>query len=163
EKDANEELDEAPPLWTTVAVSARWLAHQDARDRLLPAVTGQPVDVLQLLVLTTQVSCGALVLATVRAGLADTIAVQGDAATQVSFGPLGDAKVLEGFADTIAVMRDAGVPVVVGRRGSCGLLLLALGADGWCFGEEANLQNMAPRPEAEASGGPAQPRVYLPE
>lgn len=135
EKVANEELDEAPPLWTTVAVSARWLAHQDARDRLLAAVTGQPVDVLQLLVHTTQ----------------------------VSFGALGDAKVLEGFADTIAVMRDAGVPVVVGRRGSCGLLLLALGADGWCFGEEANLQNMAPHPEAEASGGPAQPRVYLPE
>jgi hypothetical protein len=128
-------LTAAPPVWTTLAVSANWLANPTARDQLLASVTGQHTDVLYLLVHTTQ----------------------------PSFGTLGDLAVLKGFADVIEVMREAGVPVVVGRRGSCGLLLLALGAAGWSVGEEAKLQNMAPHPQAKETGGQGQPRLYLPE
>ena len=129
------EIGVAPPLWTGIAVDASWLARETDRDRLLTALTGQSMDALYLLVRTTQ----------------------------PSFAPLGDAGVLAGFADLLAVMRDASVPVMVGRRASCGLLLLALGAAAWTTGIHANLQNMTPHPEAEEPGGPGYDRVYIPQ
>ncbi|MFS8101934.1 serine/threonine protein kinase [Lentzea alba] len=135
ERVACSALDAALPVWTTVAISASWLSSATERDQLLTAITASPMQVLYLLVHTTQ----------------------------VSFGPLADADVLQGFVDVLHVMREAGVPVVVGRRASSGLLLIALGASGWGIGVHATLQNMPPHPETEQTGGPSEDRIYLPQ
>ena len=129
-------IESAPPqVWAAVAVESSWLLNDADRDRLLTALTGQTSDALYLLVHTTQ----------------------------PSFGPLADTATLRGFRDLLEVMREAGTPVIVGRRASSGLLLLALGAAGWSTGTSANLMNMAPHPQEEASGGPSYDRVYVPK
>ena len=125
----------APPVWTGIAVSQSWLSVDTDRDSLLTAITASPTDALYLLVATQQ----------------------------PSFGPLADVSVLRGFRDLLNVMQEAGVPVVVGRRGSSGLLLLALGATGWTTGVSNNLMNMEPHPEAAQAGGPSYDRIYLPQ
>lgn len=128
-------VQKVPALWTAVAVDASWLRSLRDRDSLLTALTGQAIDALYL--------------------LASTI--------QPSFGAISDSDVLSGFADLLGVMRDARVPVIVGRRASCGLLLLALGAAGWTTGIHANLQNMTSHPQDDESGGPGYSRVYVPK
>lgn len=121
-------------VWAAVAIHASWLADDAARDVLLTALTGQPMDALYLLVSTAQ----------------------------PSFAPLGDLAVLRGFRDLLAVLREAGVPVIVGKRASSGLLLLALGAAGWATGVSANLMNMSPHPEADEEGWSPLDRIYVP-
>lgn len=126
---------EQAKIWTGIAIHANWLSNDAFRDTLLTLLTGQPMETLHLLVATTQ----------------------------SPLGPLADADVLRGFRDLLAVMREAGVPVVVGRRASSGLLLLALGAEGWSTGISGNLMNMDAHPEAdEKGGGQAIPRIYVP-
>lgn len=124
-----------PELWTGVALHSSWLANSHARDTLLTAITGQPMDALYLLVATPQ----------------------------PSFGPIGDLDILRGFRDLLNVSEEAGVPVAVGRRSTSGLLLLSLGAQGWATGVSANLMNMIAHPE-QAPGRAGQPvaRVYVP-
>lgn len=121
-------------LWTSVLVHAKWLSDDDKRDRLLTLLTGQAMDRLYLLVHTVQ----------------------------PSFAPLADVDTLRGLRDLLEVMRDAGVPVVVGKRASSGLLLLAMGAQGWGTGVSANQMNAAPHPESQSGGGQAIERVYVP-
>jgi hypothetical protein len=122
-------------IWTGIAIHSTWLANDQNRDTLLTALTGQPMKTLYLLVATTQ----------------------------PPLGPLADLTVLRGFHDLLTVLREAGTPVVLGKRASSGLLLLALGADGWSTGVSGNLMNMSAHPEAEEDGGgQALPRIYLP-
>ncbi|GAA2025652.1 hypothetical protein GCM10009740_14170 [Terrabacter terrae] len=123
------------PVWTTVAVSQHWLGNVDARDQLLTLLTSQPMQMLHLLVHTTQ----------------------------QTFAPLGDRAILDGIVEVLTVMRDAGVPVTLGRRASEGLLGLAFGAAGWTTGVSGVQMNMAPHPEAAATGGPGSPRIYIPQ
>lgn len=132
---ASEVGEDAPQVWSTVLVHSNWLADDDARDQLLTALTGQPMQGLYVLVHTSQ----------------------------PSFGPLSDTAVLRGFRDLFEVMREAGVPVVVGKRASSGILLLALGADGWSSGVAANQMNSAPHPESDSDGGLPLDRVYVPK
>lgn len=127
--------EDPPIVWTGILIHANWLANDASRDQLLTELTGQPMKVLHVLVHTTQ----------------------------PAFGPLSDADVLRGFRDLFEVMRDAGVTVVVGKRASSGLLLLALGSDGWSSGVTANLMNGAPHPEAATDGRGALDRVYVPK
>ena len=123
------------PVWTTVAVSASWLAQEEQRDSLLTLLTSQPIDTLQLLVHTTQ----------------------------PTFAPVGDYAVLSGLVDVLQVMREADVPVVLGRRASEGLLGLALGASGWTTGVSGVQMNMAPHPETTQQALTGLPRVYVPQ
>ena len=121
-------------VWAGFAVHSAWLSNEPARDALLTALTARQWTAVHLLVATTQ----------------------------PTFGPLGDVDVLRGLRDLIAVLRDAGTPLIVGRRASSGLLLLALGAEGWSTGVSGNLMNMTPHPEDEQTGGPSLDRVYVP-
>jgi serine/threonine protein kinase len=123
------------PVWTTVAISHKWLSSNAERDVLMTQLTSQPIQTLHLLVHTTQ----------------------------ASFQTLGDLSVLQGLADVLGVMRDAGVPVVLGRRGPEGLLGLAMGAAGWVIGPRGVQQNMSPHPEKKEDGGRGQDRVYVPQ
>lgn len=123
------------PVWTAVAVAQSWLAVDTDRDELLTEITAEPTEALYLLVATQQ----------------------------PSFGPLADLAVLRGFRDVFSVMREAGVPVITARRGSSGLLLLALGATAWTTGVSSNLTNMEPHPEVAQTGGPGYDRIYLPQ
>lgn len=129
------EAEDAPIVWAGLLIHSEWLADDHARDQLLTELTGQSLNGLYLLVHTSQ----------------------------PSFGPLADSAVLRGFRDLFEVMQDANIPVVVGKRASSGLLLLALGADGWSSGVSANLMNSAPHPEAPQDGGPSLDRVYVPK
>lgn len=52
--------------------------------------------------------------------------------------------------------------MIVGRRASSGLLLLALGAEGWSTGVSGNLMNTTPHPEDEPTGGRGLDRIYVP-
>lgn len=122
-------------VWTTVAVSHKWLSSEAERDILMTKLTSQPIEMLHLLVDTTQ----------------------------APFQTLGDLPVLHGLADVLGVMRDAGVPVVLGRRGPEGILGLAMGAAGWTIGPRGVQQNMAPHPEKTKPGGRGQDRVYVPQ
>jgi serine/threonine protein kinase len=121
-------------VWTTVAISASWLSNQTDRDRLLDQLTKRLPQTLHMLVHTTQ----------------------------ASFAPLSDVSVLRGFVDVLSIMREAEVPTVVGRRGTCGLLLAALGASGWTIGVNGVQQNMLPHPESKENGGPGYERIYIP-
>lgn len=123
------------PVWTTVAVAQSWLTQEAAREDLMTLLTSQPIEVLNLLVHTTQ----------------------------PTFSPLSDSNVLRGISDVLGVMREAGVPVVLGRRASEGLLGLALGAQGWTTGVSGVQMNMSPHPEAEEKGGPGYDRIYVPQ
>lgn len=122
-------------LWTSVLVHSKWLSDNDKRDRLLTLLTGQSMTRLYLLMHTLQ----------------------------PSFAPLADVDTLRGLRDLLEVMRDADVPVVVGKRASSGLLLLAMGAQGWGSGPSANQMNSAPHPEAQTRGGPPLERLYVPK
>lgn len=127
--------DERAEVWTGVAVHESWLSNDTARDTLLTALTGQDMTTLYLLVATNQ----------------------------PPLGPLGDVTVLRGLRDLLTVLREAGVPVVAAKRASSGLLLLAIGADGWSSGVSGNLMNMSPHPEVDDDGGGAAlPRIYVP-
>ena len=121
-------------MWLGVAVHSSWLANERQRDLLLTALTARQWRGVHLLLSTTQ----------------------------APFGPLGDVDTLRGLRDLIAVLREAGTPVIVGRRASSGLLLLALGAEGWSTGVSGNLMNMTPHPEDETSGGRSLDRIYIP-
>lgn len=123
-----------PAIWSGVLVHAAWLSNDGSRDQLLTALTGQPIETLHILAHTTQ----------------------------PSFGPLADTAALRGFRDLFTVMHDAGASVVAGRRASSGLLLLALGADGWTTGVQGGLMNGAPHPEEDTGGGLPLDRVYVP-
>lgn len=122
-------------VWTTVAIAQSWLVQTEARDELMTLLTAQPMDVLHLLVHTTQ----------------------------APFSPLSDIGVLRGLVDLLTVMRDAEVPVVLGRRSSEGLLGLAIGAAGWTTGVSGVQMNMSPHPEAAKAGGPGYDRIYIPQ
>ncbi|MEX8058480.1 serine/threonine-protein kinase [Microbacterium sp. 16-032] len=123
-------------IWTGVAVHSSWLANQQYRNTLLNQLTGQPMKALYLLIATNQ----------------------------PPLGPLADVEVLAGLHELLTVFREAAVPVVVGKRASSGLLLLALGAQGWGSGVSGNLMNMTPPPEAvEPGGGSAIDRIYVPQ
>jgi serine/threonine-protein kinase len=128
------EANTPPAIWSGVLVHAAWLANDNARDQMLTALTGQPIETLHILVHTTQ----------------------------PSFAPLADTAVLRGFRDLFTVMHDAESSVVVGRRASSGLLLLALGADGWTTGIQGGLMNGAPHPEEDTGGGAPLDRIYVP-
>lgn len=121
-------------LWTSVLVHSKWLSDNDKRDKLLTLLTGQRMTRLYLLLHTLQ----------------------------PTFAPLADVETLRGLRDLLEIMRDADVPVVVGKRASSGLLLLAMGAQGWGTGVSGNQMNSAPHPESESGGGPAIERVYVP-
>lgn len=124
----------APTVRPTVAVSWRWLAEADARADLLDALISADLDALHLLVHTTQ----------------DT------------FSPLGDAATLNGLVELTATLNAAEIPVFLGRRSTCGLLLVALGAHGWSMGCEGKLANMTPHPDKKETGGPGLPHILIP-
>ena len=126
---------QVPKVWTTIAVSASWLSNHTDRDRLLDQLTKRLPQTLHMLVHTTQ----------------------------TSFAPLAEVSVLRGFVDVLAVMREARVPTIVGRRGTCGLLLAALGASGWTLGVNGVQQNMFPHPESKENGGQGYERIYIPQ
>lgn len=122
-------------LWTSVLVHSAWLSDNDKRDQLLTLLTGQQMTRLYLLVHTPQ----------------------------PSFAPLADVDTLRGLRDLLDVMRDASVPVVVGKRASSGLLLLAMGAQGWGIGPRSSQMNSAPHPEAPIRARQPIDRVYIPQ
>jgi hypothetical protein len=125
----------SPAVWTGILLHQSWLADEASRDHLLTDLTGQEMDGLHVLTHTAQ----------------------------PSFAPLSDLSVIRGFRDLFETMHDADVPVVVGRRASSGLLLLALGADGWSTGIHGNQMNGAPHPEADVDGGRPSDRIYVPQ
>lgn len=118
----------------TVAVSWRWLAEDAARADLLDVLVSADLESLHLLVHTTQ----------------DT------------FSPLGDGATLTGLVDVIATLNAADTPVFLGRRSTCGLLMLSLGARGWSMGCEGKLANMTPHPDKKETGGPGYPHILIP-
>lgn len=133
--DLRTESEHEEQLWTTVLTHWNWIADNRSRDQLLTELTGQPMDVLHVLTHTNQ----------------------------ASFSPLANVEVLRGFQDLFEVMRSADVPVIVGKRGSSGLLLIALGASGWTTGVSANLMNSGPHPESTPGRqGQATDRLYVP-
>jgi serine/threonine protein kinase len=124
----------AAEVWTGVSVHSSWLANDTQRDVLLNLLTGQPMMKLYLLVATTQQTAA----------------------------PLAEVDVLRGLRELIDTMRDAGVPTVVGKRASSGLLLLALGAEGWGTGVAGNLMNSAQHPLSKERGGQGLDRIFVP-
>jgi len=120
--------------WLGVALHSSWLSNAASRDTLLTALTARRWGTLYLQLATSQ----------------------------PPLGPLADVGVLRGLRDLLTVMREAGTPVIAGKRASSGLLLLALGADGWSTGVSGNLMNMTPHPEDEQTGGRALDRIYVP-
>jgi tRNA A-37 threonylcarbamoyl transferase component Bud32 len=134
--DLAAEEGEDRPVWGAVAVAQDYLRVAEAREEFLNVVTSDLPAALYLLVHTTQ----------------------------LSFAPLADQELLAGMRRVIQVLADAGVPVIAGRRNSCGLLLLALGAAGFSIGARAIHQNFQPHPERpDTDGGPGADWIYIPK
>lgn len=132
---ASEASSEPLEVWTGLAIAENWLRDPN-RQVLLQCLRDFPAETLYLLVRTTQGSAQ----------------------------PLGDLEVLKGLQQLIDFQHAADHKLIVGRRYSSGLLLGALGVDGWTTGYEGERQNFSPPPlSASATGGRARDWWYSPK